>query len=178
MRHLASTVPLVIITCAGCGQEAARGADSTAARRAQAPVVAAESSLGAPLRDEDYLLAGLATGGDSSGVETTLGLPDSTVTRARADTIGPSEVREWWYRDVVVTFAADRVYGITLTTPRFATARGVRVGDPAEAVRAVYGSAALVAGDTLQYVEDLGGPYVGFIIADARVSRIVVFIWE
>lgn len=49
-------------------------------------------------------------------------------------------MRVWHYRGRGIEVALTRsIEGVTLTTPATATARGVRVGDPGERVRAAYG---------------------------------------
>lgn len=81
-------------------------------------------------------MAGVATGADSATVMTALGPPDSVEVRGHPfDSAG---LRVWYFRDLVVEFAG-HVERITLRTPAVATARGVRIGDPAERVRTAYG---------------------------------------
>ena len=45
----------------------------------------------------------------------------------------------WQYQDLTVTFGSISRLGITLTSPRIATHRGLRVGDPERRLRSLYG---------------------------------------
>ena len=178
MRLLASAVPLLVLAIACRARDTpSTSGDARVSVLSRAAAAASDSSKVEPLRDEDYVLAGVSLGADSAFVVRLLGAPALRVGRTRADTIGPSQVQDWHYRDVVVTFAQGRVLGITLLTGRYAAARGVRVGDQDTLVRAAYGGP-FVAADTLQYTDGEGLPCVGFVIARGRVVRIVVFLWE
>src|SRR5688572_21121945 len=86
----------------------------------------------ARISDADLAVAGIAYKTDSSTVRRRLGAPDSIVDG------------KWVYRDLTVYFKMEDsdkgvVEQILLRTPRYRTARGLRVGDPIERAIELYG---------------------------------------
>jgi hypothetical protein len=80
------------------------------------------------LADSDLVAAGVAYLADSAQVRRTLGAP------ASRDSIF------WTYSGVRIRFYAGPVTQIALTTPQYATARGLRVGDRVARAKALYGT--------------------------------------
>ncbi len=79
------------------------------------------------LGDGDLVVAGLSGNADSGSVRRLLGRPDSVV--LAEDVLG-EQAAEWHYRDLIVSFGEDgRLDGVLLRSARYATARGLRVGD-------------------------------------------------
>lgn len=92
-----------------------------------------------PLKPTDFVVAGLTDESDSAGVVRALGKPDSIVRFEVAG--GEAQMADWYYRDVRVSFNNGGFFGITLRGPRYATARGIKVGDAAARVLQLYGAA-------------------------------------
>jgi hypothetical protein len=77
----------------------------------------------------------------SRSIESTLRLCRSSA----ADGSDPSEagpVGAWYYPDIEVLFLGSSVHGIWIRTRRYATARGLRVGDSGTRARRLYGQRA------------------------------------
>ena len=81
----------------------------------------------APFGDDDLAAAGIGYKNESSSVRRILGTPDSVTATV------------WYYRDVTVYFEKARVEQILLRTPRYATVRGLRVGDDISKAADLYG---------------------------------------
>lgn len=82
----------------------------------------------ARINDRDLMAAGIAYKDDSNLVRRRLGAPDSVAKEA------------WYYRDLTVYYLEGaRVEQILLRTPRYATIRGLRVGDPVTKAKELYG---------------------------------------
>jgi len=85
----------------------------------------------------DFRVATLDDDPDSAAVVRALGKPDSIV---RSEIMGgEADLADWYYRDAFVTFTNGSFFGIRLRSPRLATKRGLRVGDPVRRVRQLYG---------------------------------------
>lgn len=97
-----------------------------------------------PLEPADFVVAGIADNYpdldvalDMASVRQTLGRPD-TITRSEFQ---PGDMTTVWHYDgLFVAFGSISRIGITLTSPRYATRRGLRVGDTEQRVLALYGS--------------------------------------
>lgn len=114
------------------------------------------------LTDSDFVVAGLPDDADSSDVLALLGEPDSIISLPDPDE-PDIELLAWAYPDMAVAFGDDGLrYGVTLTGPGLATARGLRPGDPAERVRVLYGSPHRRTDDSWDYVapDDADGLHV------------------
>lgn len=100
----------------------------------------APRSAGSPwLTDSDFVVAGLPDDVDSSEVLSLLGEPDSVISIPDPDDPGIDLVA-WVYPDLAIALADDGMrYGVTLTGPGVATARGLRTGDRPTQVRSLYG---------------------------------------
>jgi len=129
----------------------------------------------APLGDADFVVGRLKEGLDTAAVRRALGAPDSVSVEDNPYDPG-GKLFDWRYHDLTVGVADEGVYGMTLTGPGVATARGLRVGDPADRVRALYGPPA-ASGDDWEYADprDQGGMHVvRVVIAGGRVAHIFV----
>ena len=81
------------------------------------------------LADSDLVVAGLPFHADTAAVRAHLGEPTSR-----------KEAR-WTYRGLVIYFDQQgRLHQAHLTSPRYATARGLRVGEPVDRVTPLYGA--------------------------------------
>ena len=141
---------------AGCGSEPRGSGSDTATARAPAPRVApSESALSGPLQPADFVVASLdpEPGVDSAGVLAVLGPPDRIA--YEPDPWDSAGLRVWHYgsRGVAIDLRGT-VQAIRITGPASATARGVRVGDPVERVRAAYGERHGGARDEWRYDDD------------------------
>ena len=93
-----------------------------------------------PLQSPDFEVAGIDLDADSTTVIQRLGRPDSSRTEAGFG-VDEHSLRYWYFPGAAITFrVTDVVEGILLTTPTYATTRGLRVGDLRERVRTLYGS--------------------------------------
>ena len=92
---------------------------------------------GRRLRDSDFVVAGVAPDMDSATVRQVLGNPDSI---AEGDDPSQSAPKLcWYYRDLQVVLWGAQVEGIWLRSSRYATARGLRLGDSLGKARHLYG---------------------------------------
>ncbi len=89
------------------------------------------------LADSDYVVAGVAIDDSQIVVERRLGRPDSL----------SDSGFEWRYRGLTFSISEGRVEAITLQTPRYQTARGLRVGDSIARARTLYGTACIMVVD-------------------------------
>ena len=92
----------------------------------------------ARLTPADFVVAGLDDDADSADVVRALGKPDSIVRSSVAN--GEAELADWFYRDIEVSFTNGGFFGVTLRGPRFATTRGLKVGDGVRRVLQLYGT--------------------------------------
>jgi hypothetical protein len=117
-----------------------------------------------PLGLADLRVADLAVDAESAAVRARLGAPVTT------------SATSWTYRDLVLTFEAGRVAGLTLTGPAWRTTRGLRVGDSRARALGLY--APCYADSTLVQVcymrNDFDERAVIIALADDRVTRITV----
>lgn len=130
-----------------------------------------------PIIDDDFSLSGVPLEIDTTELRLSFGDPDSIVSIANpVDDAVP--IVEWYFDGFSVQFVgAPTPNGYLITERTEATARGVRVGDPAFVVRILYG--APTGGDDMawRYV-DPGDPtgqrVVDFLIETDTVRRIFV----
>jgi hypothetical protein len=156
-----------------CRPESQRGSD--AVKTGPSQQVAAEAAskspgAGAPLDSTDFVVAGVSIGAESTHVRRVLGAPDSS------EAIRPSPGGlAWYYRDLTVLFSPydGLVAGLQITGPRFATARGLRVGDSRGRVHRLYGEAVTADSSDLQF-EDQQGRVLITLLRDGLVSRLYV----
>jgi hypothetical protein len=126
-------------------------------------------SLGAQtlprLADTDVVVAGIGMYNPQNVVQELLGRPDS----ARH---GGSD---WYYRGLTVSFADGAVWVIALETPKYHTARGLRVGDSVARARRLYGPSP-GTGDQLVYCGTDAAPDQGMRVyfVGARITEIAV----
>jgi hypothetical protein len=114
------------------------------------------------LRDSDFVVAGLADDADSSDVLALLGEPDSVISVPDPDE-PDIELLAWVYRNLAVSLGDDGVrYGVTLTGPGSATARGLHTGDSQARVLKLYGRPQHRADDSWDYLapDDADGLHV------------------
>ena len=131
-------VLLPLATIVACEQT--KAAPQVAARAPVASTLGTATAVGQmPISDSDFVVAGVTLRMDSATVVLTLGAPDSVrVVSTEEDT----RFVVMSYRDLQVSLPqGSTVRQITLTSSRYATHRGLRVGDDAAKVRKLYGSA-------------------------------------
>lgn len=91
------------------------------------------------LTDTDFVVAGVAVGADPALVRKKLGHPKVVATYPYTND-PTSKYSVWEYSGLLVHIGADEmVFGISLTTNRFRTVRGLKVGDSAEKLLKLYG---------------------------------------
>lgn len=127
------------------------------------------------LADSDFVVAGLPDDADSADVLEQLGEPDSIISLADPD--APDiELLAWVYPDLAVSFGDSGIrYGVTLTGPGAATARGLRPGDSHTRLVELYGRPHLRGPEAWDYVapDDADGMHVMRVgVADGRVRWI------
>jgi hypothetical protein len=105
---------------------------------ARAQVPSAAVAPGGPLAAADFVVRGISAEVDSARVVALLGQPDSTWAEDDPYTPG-AHFYHWRYPQMEVQLGGRQVLGVTLTAPGVPTARGLRVGDPAARVVALYG---------------------------------------
>ena len=164
---------LAVLSVACGGDPRPRAADS--ARPTPVTRVAPTSAAApAPLGERDFAVGELHEGLDTAAVRRLLGAPDSVKVEDNPYDPG-GKPRTWRYRDVTIELADETVYGIALDGPGVATARGLRVGDPADRVRALYGAVA-ADGDDWEYTDPAnpGMHVVRVTVKGGRVAAIYV----
>ena len=87
------------------------------------------------LSDSEFVVAGIGPGADSSLVRKLLGAP---LHRTSAT---------WQYNGIEVVFAKAEVDWVRVTSRRYSTRRGLRVGDDATRITALYGQTCGPPGD-------------------------------
>lgn len=137
---------------------------------------AAVSQRSGPLAATDFVVRGIEANQDSAHVVATLGAPDSV-------SIGPnpydaaSHLTWLIYPAMRVQMADGKVLGVALTAAGQPSPRGLRVGDPAERVQALYGDASGRFPDVLEYpdpTDPTGHHVMRVTTADGRVSSIFI----
>ena len=179
MRLLRISALLLLAACASQAdsESAAPAGDSTrnAAQTAAPPPAPAPAAVRTgPIDSTDFVVAGVEAGMDSAAVLRALGPPDSVrVDENPYD--GGGRLPTWFYDGLTVLFTEEGVHGVNVEGPRHATARGVRVGDPAERVRAVYGEPTSEDSQSWDYADPADGSglhMIGFQFAGGRVTSI------
>jgi hypothetical protein len=130
-----------------------------------------------PLELEDFALAGVPLDADSMEVRLSFGEPDSVVLAPN-----PYEadlpLETWYYSGLVVRYEGDPMPSSWVVTGSDeSTARGIRVGDPAEAVLERYGEPIYRYDDIWTYVDPaphMEEHVLEFLIREGRVFRIHV----
>ncbi|MBI4543407.1 MAG: hypothetical protein HY705_10280 [Gemmatimonadetes bacterium] len=141
---------LVLAADTGCRSERGEPPADTLASRPRTESVTGTPPSG-PIQEADFSVAAVALGTDSARVVAALGRPESVEVRGHPfDSAG---LRVWHYRDVIVEIAGS-VERITLRSPAVTTARGVRVGDVTERVRAAYGESVVRTPTSWKYSDD------------------------
>ena len=108
-------------------------------------------SQGDPLSKADFVLGELQEGLDSTIVRARLGKPDSVVVDSNPFDVGAKLV-QWRYRHVTVDFfSTNMVVGLSTRDPVYPTHRGLRVGDPVERLKELYGEPSGSYEDSLDY---------------------------
>ena len=169
----------VAVTLSGCGAAATPTSAPTAT---SGPVATPTPSLlSGPFTEADLVLD---VGGvpavllaDSAPVLAKLGKETSYSEAASCLFVGMDKTFDYTYLQVftIPKDKTDLLDGIYLLDDRYATARGIRVGDTKEAVIAAYGEKE--GADSLIYnvggdPDDISQPYVQFVIEDGKVSAI------
>jgi len=118
--------------------------------------------------DSDFVVAGIAPYMHRDAVERILGRPDSVSVGFHPDL---------YYPGLTVSFADLGVWLMTLRTPRYQTARGLRVGESLARARRLYGSSDVLAGEYWYCgAESALDPDQGIalVVAGARITSIKV----
>jgi len=172
---LAGTLGLGLACQSQPGDRPAAATDSARPTADSAPRVV---SAGIPIRDStipldglDFRLGGLNDDADSLAFRRVHGRPDSIIVEGH-----PFDPRDsiptWYYADLTVAFVYGAARGLTVTGPRFATARGIRVGDAEARVLAAYGQPT-IRDNGLTYSDPAQESHqMTFSIVDGRVTRI------
>jgi hypothetical protein len=165
---LRCTIVILALTAVACGH---RAADQPAAGRSDTvpPAARQVADSALPLGPEDFVVAGLTSQtDDTTAVRARLSSPDSVTVYAGGRGV------TWHYRDLVVSFGGSATgLRFTLTGPGVATARGLRVGDAAERVLALYGEPYVRDEDAWTYVASDSGGDVNAIEVQLRGRRVV-----
>ena len=131
----------------------------------------------APLKPADFIVAGLTDDADSAAVVRALGKPDSIARFEVAN--GEAEMADWFYRDIRVSLNNGGFFGVTLRGPRFVTARGLRVGDAADKVVRLYGTASDTTDGVWTYPDPARHDFLHTIdfMMQGRVVRSIYLGW-
>ncbi len=122
----------------------------------------------AALADTDFVVAGIAPYMHPEAVEHVLGHPDSVSEGYHPDL---------YYPGLTVSFADLGLWLMTLATPRYHTARGLRVGDSLARARRLYGPSHVIRGEYLYCgTESHLDPDQGIwlVVAGSRITAIKV----
>jgi hypothetical protein len=158
---------------AACTRSAPPHADSTAG--GAAPNVVPEST-GTPAATLDRTIERITQGAPDSAVRVVAGPPDSVSASTFSEMLGDT-VQTWYYRDLVVELVDHRVDGVSCRRDACATGKGVRVGDPIDAVTRAYGAGERTRGDAGESIvyRDANNCGMAFEVAGERVRAIQVF---
>jgi hypothetical protein len=129
-----------------------------------------------PLAPADFVVRGVEANQDSAHVVAVLGAPDSVSIEPNPYDAG-SHLTALIYPALRVHMADGKVLGVGLTAAAQPTPRGLRVGDPADRVRVLYGEASDRFPDVLEYPDpsDPTGHHVMRVtVADGRVTSIFI----
>lgn len=97
-----------------------------------------------PLRAPDFVVGGISDRVDSAQVRRLLGAPDS-ITTADHPYDASGKLIDWWYPQFRILYnGGEKVGAVWVLGSRAPTHRGLRVGDPRNRVRALYGTPASV----------------------------------
>jgi hypothetical protein len=155
-RRLAVFLALAALVPAGCG--------------APVPPVL-------PLQPDDFTLSGVPADADSAEIRLTFGDPDS-IAASENPFGGGSPLITWIYDGFEVRFAGQETpIGFMINAPGESTARGVKVGDPAEAVLLLYGEPGTRFESGWTYVDadnESGLHVIDFVVEADTVRRIYV----
>lgn len=142
------------------------------------------TSAQAPLRPADFVVAGIPDNfpeteveEDTARIRRILGAP--RVVR-RVPAFKDDSMTTWEYDGLRVSFGSIARQGITLTSPRIATARGLRIGDTVARVRELYGAPAEALEDELTYADPRENLHViQVMVRDGKVTSIFIgMLWD
>jgi hypothetical protein len=106
-----------------------------------------------PLEQADFVIAGVPADADSTELRLSFGEPDS-ISRSPHPYDAAVVVEAWYYEGLVIRYEETAVpSSFIITGGSEATARGVRVGDPAARVRQRYGDPDQRVDGLLTYLE-------------------------
>jgi hypothetical protein len=92
-----------------------------------------------PLSESDFVIAGISDETSAKGVQKILGKPSSI--HSYPHPFDPdARTIQWRYGALDIIFSGESVTGIYLNTAKYATARGLRVGDSTDKLVQLYGS--------------------------------------
>jgi len=128
------------------------------------------ASAQAPLRPEDFVIAGIRDGLDSASVRRLLGGPDSV---SFTDDPGAPEhkIAHWNYRRLSVVLTT-RVLGINVSQRGVRTHRGLRVGDSLDRVQRLYGPPAQQDGTDWWYCDPADSTASHVMLIDTTGHRV------
>jgi hypothetical protein len=107
----------------------------------------------APLEPDDFVLGGIPAGADTAEVRLSFGDPDSVTAGDNLFDAG-EPFATWHYTGFEVRFSGALPAGYLIMERGEETARGMRVGDPADELQRRYGEPDTRADDSWIYVED------------------------
>ncbi len=129
-----------------------------------------------PLDTSDFTVASVSIYQDSGDVRRRVGAPDSVF--VEDNTFGGGSFLKWVYADLrfffVPTDTGATLLGITLRTSRVATHRGLRVGDPADRVRLLYGKPDIYEDEWRYAYKERHHLIISVTVANRRVTGIYV----
>lgn len=161
---------------AACSRPDARPTSDSAAAPPAADSTA-PSAAAAPNDSLDRTIAGIRQTASDSAVRAIAGQPDSASAPAFSEMIGDT-VQTLFYPQLTIELVARKVDGVSCARTDCATARGVRVGDPATNVTRAYGAGERSRGDTGESIvyRDANNCGMAFdLTTDSHVREIHVF---
>ena len=127
----------------------------------------------ARLDSTDFIVVGLTQGSDSAAVFARLGQPDSVSLEDNPYDPG-MKLPTWHYRAMNVNFIAE-VQSFEIIGPAIPTARGVRVGDTLERLKAVYGEPSNRYDDDWSYTDPKQDLHqITFTVRSGRIVKVFI----
>jgi hypothetical protein len=130
-----------------------------------------------PLDSLDFVVAGvpdsypyLDVSDDTAAIHQILGAPQHI---ERVAGYGDDSVTTWQYDGLSVDFGSIARWGMTVTSPRYATRRGLHVGDPSQRLLELYGSPANIQDNEWTYEDPREHLHVMIVTVEHdRVTRV------
>ncbi|HEX9084057.1 MAG TPA: hypothetical protein VF836_04910, partial [Gemmatimonadaceae bacterium] len=122
----------------------------------------------------DFVVDGLSQDSDSAAVVARLGRPDSVSVEDNPYDTG-MKLPTWHYRALEVNFITTTVQSFEIIGPEVPTARGVRVGDTVERLRAAYGEPDSHDDDDWSYADSKQELHeIAFTIRNGRIAKVFI----